>query len=87
MNESASVEDKPEPIPPDIKSSYEAYDCKVNAVSPEELFEFYGLPSPSQGTGTRNTWPQHGQAPRGGSHRISVFFPNASKCRQLRVGA
>lgn len=28
-------------IPGDIKSSYEAYGCKVNAISPEELFDFY----------------------------------------------
>jgi hypothetical protein len=35
----------PEPIreiPPDIQPSYEAYVCRVNALSPTELFDRYG---------------------------------------------
>src|SRR6478609_2236473 len=28
-------------IPPDILSSYEAYGCKLNSISPEELFSRY----------------------------------------------
>ena len=40
MNPIPSSAVRPE-VPPDIFASYEAYGCRVNAISPEELFRRY----------------------------------------------